>query len=634
MAEQMPLFDERFLEQYTGHALLKDPVTALVELIANSWDAGATRVDIHWPENEHEKLIISDNGESMTEEEFEYRWRKFSYNRLKEQGALVVVPGYTNKRKAYGRNGVGRFAAFCFGNPYTVTINKQGKQVEFKVSRGTETVPLIIEKTSESKASYKGTEISVLHDGSLPSITESIKSELAMRFLTDPSFSLYFNGELLDFQNLPTKNVKRTNFQIDGIGKVSILLIDTQKTDRTMKQHGIAWHVNGRLVGECTWKGTGHESFVDGRRIEAKRYIFIVFADCLEDSVNESWTAFRLNCENYKKAKEAIDEKIKECLEGLTEERRSYTKNIVRDRWHSELKMMSLISKDKWNKMLDRILTECPSLTERDLEAVLGVMANLELSQSRYSLLHKLHGLEPGQLDDLHDLMKEWTVDAAKAVLDELQVRIKLVDELRIKTSDTETLEVQELQPLFQRGLWIFGPEFETIEFTSNEGMTKVIQKLFKGEQTGSLNRPDFAIVPDGSVGLYSYPSYDDETGSENGVAKLVLVDLKKPNVRVSDKQKSECWKWVKELYDRGVLSRQTPVRCFILSNNIDDDELEPRKQGNAYIIPLHYQTILGRAKSRLLNLYEKVKDAPFLALEENEGDALDLEFISEGEAV
>lgn len=38
---------------------------------------------------------------------------------------------------------------------------------------------------------------------------------------------------------------------------------------------------------------------------------------------------------------------------------------------------------------------------------------------------------------------------------------------------------VQELQPLFKRGLWIFGPEFETIEFTSNVGMTKVVQNCF-----------------------------------------------------------------------------------------------------------------------------------------------------------
>ena len=40
MDEQTVLFDQRFIESYTGEQLLKNPITALVELIANSWDAG------------------------------------------------------------------------------------------------------------------------------------------------------------------------------------------------------------------------------------------------------------------------------------------------------------------------------------------------------------------------------------------------------------------------------------------------------------------------------------------------------------------------------------------------------------------------------------------------------------------
>ncbi len=33
--EQQLLFDPRFLEQYTGRTLLHDPVSAIVELVAN-----------------------------------------------------------------------------------------------------------------------------------------------------------------------------------------------------------------------------------------------------------------------------------------------------------------------------------------------------------------------------------------------------------------------------------------------------------------------------------------------------------------------------------------------------------------------------------------------------------------------
>jgi hypothetical protein len=67
----------------------------------------------------------------------------------------------------------------------------------------------------------------------------------------------------------------------------------------------------------------------------------------------------------------------------------------------------------------------------------------------------------------------------AKIVLDEIAQRLKLIEELQMRTRDERSREVQDLQPLFKRSLWIFGPEFETIEYTSNSGMTRVIQDLF-----------------------------------------------------------------------------------------------------------------------------------------------------------
>jgi hypothetical protein len=60
------------------------------------------------------------------------------------------------------------------------------------------------------------------------------------------------------------------------------------------------------------------------------------------------------------------------------------------------------------------------------------------------------------------------------------------------------------LQPLFERGLWMFGPEFESVEFTSNRSMTTVVRQFFeRGGVDASRSRPDFVVLPDSSVGLY-----------------------------------------------------------------------------------------------------------------------------------
>jgi hypothetical protein len=41
-------FGPKFLHDHAGH-IITDPLIALVELIANAYDAGASLVDIRWP---------------------------------------------------------------------------------------------------------------------------------------------------------------------------------------------------------------------------------------------------------------------------------------------------------------------------------------------------------------------------------------------------------------------------------------------------------------------------------------------------------------------------------------------------------------------------------------------------------
>jgi hypothetical protein len=75
-----------------------------------------------------------------------------------------------------------------------------------------------------------------------------------------------------------------TEVNIPGIGNVKILHINTLKADKTTKQHGIAWWVLNRAVGECKWHGSDLMRILDGRTSEAKRYTFIVQADFLNEA--------------------------------------------------------------------------------------------------------------------------------------------------------------------------------------------------------------------------------------------------------------------------------------------------------------------------------------------------------------
>jgi hypothetical protein len=155
---------------------------------------------------------------------------------------------------------------------------------------------------------------------------------------------------------------------------------------------------------------------------------------------------------------------------------------------------------------------------------------------------------------------------------------------------------------------------FKTIEFTSNVGMTKVIQELFGKRIIASQNRPDFAIIEDGTVGLYSMPKYDDQ-GGEVGIDRLTIVELKKPGVSIGLNEVNQSWKYVSELLSKGLLKKYSKVNCFVLGSELTPYESEKttKMDGSVIIQPLDYDTVMRRAKSRLLNLFDKVKNAPFL---------------------
>jgi hypothetical protein len=617
MASELPLlgFDPRFLDRHAG-PIITDLSVALVELVANAWDAYATAVEITWPTNSGaQKFSIKDNGRGMTAAQFEQRWGVFDYNRVKAEGEYVAPPAELQKlapRRVYGRNGRGRHGGFAFSNPYEIAVEAAGEKVTYRVSRGGHR-PFDWEIIKREQSAGHGVEIRAVEPTRLRLGAAEVREVLGTRFLTDPNFKVSVDGHPVTFDDIPQDFLRETFADIDGVGRAKILMIDSQRSDRTTRQHGIAWHVNNRLVGDCGWRGTDYERVLDGRTSEAKRFTFIVFADFLadNDAILPDWSGFQAGNETWRKTQVAVQDKIREEIAAFSSERRSEAKEAVHERYASIVTRIAPSARERWNSFVDQIVDTCPGMSSEQIEQVAGILANLEASTSKYGLLAKLHGLEPGELDQLDGILADWSVATAKMALDEIQSRLKLISELHDKLRDERADEVRELQPLIERSLWVFGPEFESIEFTSNRGMSEVIKRLLGGTAQGSLNRPDFVILPDGSVGLFARPAFDDQH-EVIGVAHLVVVELKRPGIPIGMDQKNQAWKYVVELQTHGLVDDSTRITCFVLGSRLTPRE-GVREEGRTKIIPMAYETFIRRAETRMLNLYARLSEAPFL---------------------
>ena len=75
---------------------------------------------------------------------------------------------------------------------------------------------------------------------------------------------------------------------------------------------------------------------------------------------------------------------------------------------------------EKWKNFVDQAQEQCPSIKESDIVKLSEIVANLEHAKSKYALMYKLAELKVEQLDDLDQLLGEWTLDFAKEVLDTL----------------------------------------------------------------------------------------------------------------------------------------------------------------------------------------------------------------------
>ncbi len=357
----LPSFAPSFLEDH-ARRLVNDPQIALVELVANCWDAGADQVLITWPaESKPAPIEIKDNGTGMSYEQFIERWRQLNYNRKKAQGEDVVFPSdnQSSHRKAFGKNGKGRHSMFCFADEYFVETWRDGQANRFKIrwTPNSTQAPYVIEPVKQFFRDGHGTIISAELARNYIKL-QSMRDLIGSKFITDPTFRVFVNDTPVELTSLDHL-IDVQEVQIAGVGTVKVSQVDTQKTSRTSHPHGIAWWVNKRLVGEPSWKDFDEDGFLDRRTIEAKRYTFVVEADILADEVEEDWSGFR-DTEKFKTSRSTVEEHIRHRLAELMKDVHKSRKKAVLEDNVDSLANLSIESRYFIGKTIDGIQERIP----------------------------------------------------------------------------------------------------------------------------------------------------------------------------------------------------------------------------------------------------------------------------------
>lgn len=606
-------FGEGFLEDHAG-SIIRDPRVAVVELIANAYDAGATEVLIVWPDQAGGEFSISDNGAGMLKQDFDVRWKTLNYNRLESQSRHAENPNNISgeKRVAFGRSGKGRHGAFCFSDEYEVETKKDGNLLIYRVERAKSagSSPFHFNLVSESQNEGHGTKIRSTVLRNFITDTE-LREIIGAKFSVIPSFRILLNGQLI--QLLDIKNLQTTPVLVDGIGEVIVHQIDSESRDRTTQLRGICWWVKQRAVGNPSWDGLdGEGAYLDGRGSLARRYSFVVEADVLEASRKPDWTGFFAG-DAVNKVRTAVHRHVIQTLNQLQSTNRNERKRVALEQTKGALNELTTISREQVAKFIDEIQESCPTISERDLARATAVFSKMESAKSGYDLLRQLHKCSPSDLDSWNEIMRRWTADSVALVLHELEGRLKLIEKLRTLVNSDLADELHDLQPLFERGLWVFGPEYEGVQFLSNRGLATVIRKLLGGsEQEVPNKRPDFVALPESSIGVYGAPEYASDNSEVSGLRKVLLVELKKGGFELTQKEVDQARDYAKQLTKGGEVGPETKIIGYVLGATLEPG-LETTKHGDRIeIIPFAYNTFLERAHNRTFNLQKRIEQAGF----------------------
>lgn len=268
------------IKNIIGKELINDDNVAVMELVKNSYDAGATKVIIKFKnlvedKNKQSELILIDDGMGMSENDILKKWLNIAYSSKKENFTQ-------NNRYQAGNKGVGRFSCDRLGKKLNLyTRQKNGMFIHLKISWKDfedanridiqiQDIPVLIRKLNESEFKDK-TGFDIFEHGTIIHITDlneewiefNKKNNLFSDIEIDKTKLLRLKNSLERLIN-PNQSYDEQSF------KIFINVIDELNEDSSTPYHEkVTGEVKNQIFDKLDFKTTFIESFIseDGSKI-------------------------------------------------------------------------------------------------------------------------------------------------------------------------------------------------------------------------------------------------------------------------------------------------------------------------------------------------------------------------------
>ena len=262
---------------HLGRKLYSTTPPALAELIANSYDAYASKVYVELPEGG--PIVVADNGIGMDIEGLNKRYAIVGSTKVPDQAPEGFEP-----RKPMGKKGIGKLASFSLGDEYEVFtrtspdapwrnftvsyreyINEENQATYDVASKLVDALPERFADYAEFDHGFI-VEIRGLRRSVTPQTIKATKNQLSRRFYIRSNvdgFELYLNGETVDLsRNVYYGSLEYVSYF--GFDEQGIHGLLDQDGDADIDFEAYAWDKAQTTVMRSTFETLANELGVTG----------------------------------------------------------------------------------------------------------------------------------------------------------------------------------------------------------------------------------------------------------------------------------------------------------------------------------------------------------------------------------
>lgn len=603
------------------------------ELVANAWDANATKVEITIPKNKIDEqtseIIISDNGFGMSDGDVRTKYLIVGRDRREKEQSEKTPPPHN--RKIMGRKGIGKFSAFGIAKEIVIESVKDGEVSHFRMNydellKKAEDRIIKLPRLPSTGNITEGTKITLRYIRKYktrPIQIGKLRQGLARRFAVIGAihnFEVVINGSLItpeerDLKRLLAKDMNNelylweydeekieegTELTVSGwIGALSRTSPNIDETDR-----GIVLMARGKLVQEPFVFNT-----VVGQQFALSYLVgelHAEFVDEEEDMIGTTRNSLVWDTDEndalMKWGKKEVNKIASSWAKKRSEDnKRKLQKNPTYLEFQEQAEK---IDKKREFKQADRLVQQLilrsidknPNSEIKDFEPMIQMFLDFWRFDTFRELAEDIKKTGIDQPEKLINLFREWEILEAIEMLKVTDGRITTIETLQ-RFIENNALEKPTLHNFLKKFPWIIDQRWTLV--ADEVTYSKLLRENFPEDRNvpDENRRIDFLCVGEGQ--------------------NLAVVEIKRPQSRISKKELDQIEDYVNFMEAR-IQGTSDPnygykevIGYLLCGDVVDKDEvkIKIRRLAQTKIYVRQYRNLLDAVKGSHAEFLERYNE-------------------------